>query len=203
MCQPLALHSSALVHFDEYCDAAVPRTCPLIMKSLGGMTTVVSSTRTHNEDSETLDETMESLETGSNSPVPLRRPRSFSQFKSDRRHPNSPTPSPRRKPLLPKSTMDRSRFVCLFKQGWEANGSVLPHRAQEIIDRIGNLSFEMKRLEKELKHFEGVDNGEEMEESRVAYPRHLNCQIDFPENPDTAETQRIQWTPSRPQKAKC
>jgi hypothetical protein len=97
--------------------------------------------------------------------------------------------------------MDRGRFVCLFKQDWKAKGGLIPQRAQEIIDRMGNLSFEIKRLEKELKRFPDSKDCEEMEESKVACPRFFACQIDFPENPDTAETPRIHWAPSRPPKA--
>jgi len=144
-------------------------------------------------------DSVETGETGADSPGPFRHPRAFSQFKSERRHPHSPTPSPRRRPLVPSAGMDRGRFVCLFKQGWEAKSTAVPQRAQEIMDRMGNLSFEMKRLEKELKRFPESER-EEMEESRIACPRLFNCQIDFPENPDTAETPRIHWTPSRPPK---
>lgn len=89
--------------------------------------------------------------------------------------------------------------MCLFKQGWEAKNTAVPLRAKEIMDRMGNLRLEMRRLEKELKRLPDSED-EGMEESRIACPRLFNCKIEFPGNPDTAETPRIHWTPSRPLK---
>ena len=58
--------------------------------------------------------------------------------------------------------------------------------------RMANLNAEMRRLEKELRSIP-VTGADEMEESRARCVPALDCQVDFPETGETAETPKVKW----------
>ena len=132
-------------------------------------------------DSRLLSDTQSSLDTRPDSPTP--RARTYSQFKAERRHPNSPTPSPRR--------VSKGIPICRTRVNKQFCPETYrtPDRTQEILKRIANLNCELKQLHAEL----GRNEGNCEEESRARCVPILSPRICMPLTPDNAETPKVKW----------
>lgn len=132
-------------------------------------------------DSRLFSDTQSSLDTRPDSPTP--RARAYSQFKTERRHPHSPTPSPRR--ISKGIPLSRTRTI----KPPSIEACRTPDRTQEILKRIANLNCELKRLHAEL----GTEAGSYDEESKARCVPALSPRIEFPLTPDNAETPKVKW----------
>ena len=128
---------------------------------------------TPRSDARSLCDALSLLDTRPGSPQP--RYRTGSQLKTERRHPHSPTPSPRRSRRIPTS------------------GKQTPTRAKEILSRMAALSAEMKRLELELRTLPESDTLKEGLKAKLP-PLVLDSCIHAVETNDSVETPKVKWT---------
>lgn len=132
-------------------------------------------------DSRMYSDTQSSLDTRPDSPTP--RARAYSQFKAERRHPYSPTPSPRRISRGPPTCRPR----LAKKQVTDPTRNT--DRTQEILKRISSLNCELKRLHAEL----GGNTTSCDEETPARCVPALSPRMYFPVTSDAAETPKVKW----------